>query len=419
MRRNILNFLKLISPLFIVFFLLSTKIFSYDFQIKSLRVFSNREQTSFPVIDLSEQSKKFISIEFDIQSNEMPNLSIVFRFCDSDWNVYDNAFLLNPLYNTENNLWLETSPTIVKGARYHYSGTFPNHNVTFPYSGNWKFFIVDSNNRDIVYDSGRFFVVQPFIKMNVELAKEGLQGDVSQFAILQRSISIKTNFILPDTLFPANIKKVVIIHNRQIYYPIVIDRISYTEDRFYEWNASNKFSFTARNLHPGNRYRETDLRNVGKYGTPTVNAKFGNIETSNLFTQERRDFFGGSFLMDFKNEYADYMNVVFRLRPPDDVKSSIFLVGAFTNWRVLPEYEMYDDNGLMNLSVELKRGVYDYQYVTGNVVGDHVENINWEILEGNFFETDAEYYIFLYYQTPEKGGYENIIGFKKYNSGAL
>lgn len=419
MRRNILNLSKLFFPFLLILFLLSGEIIPSDFQIKSLRVFSNHDQTSFPVIDLSEKTKQLITIEFDVQSDNMPSLSIVFRFCDSDWNVYDNAFLLNPLYNTEYNLWFENMPTIVKGAHYHYSGTFPNNNVTFPYSGNWKFFIVDSNNRDLVYASGRFYVVQPFIKMNVELAKEGLHGDVSQYNVLQRSISIKTSFALPDTLFPSNVKKVVLVHNRQMYNPIVIDRINYTEDRFYEWNASNKFSFVARNLHPGNRYRQTDIRDSGKYGTPTVNAKFGEIETSNLFTQGRRDFFGGSMLMNFKNEHADYMNVVFKLRAPDDVKSSIFLVGAFNDWRVLPEYEMYDDKGMMNLSVQLKRGVYDYQYVTGDIVGDHIEDINWEILEGNFFETDAEYYIFLYYQTPEKGGYEKIIGFKKINTGAL
>ncbi|MCL4550757.1 MAG: DUF5103 domain-containing protein [Bacteroidetes bacterium] len=419
MRRNILRLPGFLFALIAVLFLTRTDFFSAGFQIKSLRVYSNHDQTSFPVLDLSEKTKNLITIEFDVQSDNMPNLSIVFRFCDSDWNVYDSAFLLNPLYNTEYNIWFDNLPITIRGAHYHYSGSFPNNNVNFPYSGNWKFFIVDSNNRNIVYDSGRFFVVKPFVNLNVEVAREGLQGDNSKFAVLQRSISIRTNFTLPDTLFPSNVKKVVIIQNRKMYYPIVIDRINYTEDRFYEWNASNKFSFIARNLHPGNRYRETDLRDIGKYGTPTVNAKFGNIETSNLFTKEGRDFYGGSLLMNFKNEYAGYMNVVFKLRSPDDVKSSIFLVGAFNNWRVLPEYEMYDDKGMMNLSIELKRGVYDYQYVTGNVVGDHVENINWEILEGNFFETDAEYYIFLYYATPEKGGYEKVIGYKKINTGAL
>ena len=256
MRRNILGLRGFFFALIAVLFLTRTDIFSADFQIKSLRIYSNHDQTSFPVLDLSEKTKNLITIEFDVQSDNTPNLSIVFRLCDSDWNVYDSAFLLNPLYNTEYNLWLDNVPTTVKGARYHYAGSFPNNNVNFPYSGNWMFFIVDSNNRELVYSSGRFFVVQPFVKMNVELAKEGLQGDNSQFAILQRSISLRTNFTLPDTLFPSNVKKVVIVQNRKMYYPIVIDRINYTEDRFYEWNASNKFSFIAKNHQTKNKTSE-------------------------------------------------------------------------------------------------------------------------------------------------------------------
>ncbi len=419
MRRNILKLSGIFFALIVIFFLPEADLYSSDFQIKSLRVFSNRDQTSFPVLDISEKTKDLITIEFDVRSDHMPSFSIIFRFCDSDWNVYDNAFLLNPIFNTEYNLWFDNVPTIVKGARYHYSGTFPNNNVNFPYSGNWMFFIVDSNNRYLIYASGKFYVVRPFVEMNIELARRGLQGDDSQLAILQRSISLKTSFTLPDTLFPSNVKKVVIIRNRKMYYPIVIDRLNFTEDRYYEWDAARKFSFVAKNLRPGNRYRKTDIRDIGKYGTPTVNAKFGDIETSNLFTQGKSDFYGGSLLTNFKNEYADYVNVVFRLRAPDNLKSSIFLVGAFNNWSVLPEYEMYNDKGMMSLSIELKRGVYDYQYVTGEVVGNRVENIDWEILEGNFFETDGEYYIFLYYQTPEKGGYEKVIGFKKINTGTL
>jgi len=74
---------------------------------------------------------------------------------------------------------------------------------------------------------------------------------------------------------------------------------------------------------------------------------------------------------------------------------------------------------MMNLSLQLKRGIYDYQYVTGEVAGDHIENINWEILEGNFWETRNEYFIFLYYKTIEKGGYDKIIGYKKIMSNSL
>ncbi len=388
-------------------------------QIKSLRVYSSGDQINFPIIDYSDTDKGSITIDFDVQADYMPNLNIIFKFCDADWNPYDNEFLSNRIYNTETNLWFDKLPTNIRGARYHYNGSFPNNNVTFPFSGKWKFFIVDSQNRNLIYASGKFFVVYPQVKLNIQVASEGLQGEMKEIASTGRTLSLRTNFLLPDSLFSANVKRVEIIANRKFNYPIVIDRNSFSPDRFFEWNAASKFSFIARNVRPGNEYRTTDIRDIGKYNAPPVYAHFGEVEISNLFTMGRRDFNGASYLLDFKNDHAEYIKGTFRLRSPDEIKSSIFLVGSFNDWKVLPEYEMFDDNGMMNLSVELKRGVHEYQYVTGQIVNRSVENINWEILEGNFYQTENEYRIFLYYGSEEKGGYDKIIGYKKIKTGAL
>lgn len=392
---------------------------AFDPQIKSLRVYSSGDQINFPIIDYSDPDKGSITIEFDVLSDYMPNVNIIFKFCDADWNPYNNAFLSNPIYNSETNLWFDKLPNNIRGARYHYKGLFPNNNVTFPFSGNWKFYIVDSYDKNMVLASGLFYVVNPLVKLNIKVAKEGLQGKMNEIASSGRTLSIRTNFVVPDSLFSANVKRVEIIVNRKFNYPIVIDRNSYSSDRFYEWNAASKFSFIARDIRPGNEYRRTDIRDIGKYNATPVYAHFGEIELSNLFTMGRRDFNGASYLLDFRNDQAEYIKVTFRIRPPDDIKSSIFLVGSFNDWKVLPEYEMFDDNGMMNLSVELKRGVHEYQYVTGQIVDGSVENINWEILEGNFYETENEYNIFLYYESEEKGGYDKIIGHKKIKTGAL
>jgi len=121
--------------------------------------------------------------------------------------------------------------------------------------------------------------------------------------------------------------------------------------------------------------------------------------------------------MKFKKEYAEYMDVEFRLRLPDNYYENVFLVGAFNNWEILPDYKMNDDAGLFTKTIELKRGVYDYQYVTADINDDYIENVSWIELEGNDWNTENEYYLFLYYDSPEIGGYDKIIGFTKINSG--
>jgi hypothetical protein len=416
MRRNILIIFKI--GYFLLFFLLASNLLAKDFQVKSLRVYSSQEQISFPIIDLSDKLKNSITIDFDVDGDNYPTFVIIFKFCDSEWNPYESAFLQDPMYNTERSLWFETLPTTIKGASYHFRGSFPNKNVHFPFSGKWRFYIVSSMDYSRIYGMGRFYVVRPEIKINTGWTKE--TADISsRINELNRTLAVRTSFSLPDTLFQANVKKVEIINNRKLSDPVIIDRDKFTGDRFFQWNGAKEFTFVARNIKPGNKYRQTDTRNYNVYNTPNVSAKFGNIETSNLFTRLYRDFNGGFELLDFKDPYADYLNVQFKLRTPDDLFAPVFLVGSFTDWEVLPEFEMRNDKGMRYITVELKRGIYDYQYVTGNVIGDKVDNIDWQVLEGNFYETENEFYIFLYYTTIEKGGYDKIIGYKKITTGAL
>lgn len=390
-----------------------------DFVIKSLRVYSSLSEISFPIIDKSDSSKKTITIEFDVQGNYAPALNIIFKFCDKDWQPYENIFLANIGYNTEYNLWLEKLPLRVTDARYHYTGIFPNQNVTFPYSGKWKFFIVDSQNPDKVYGEGKFFVVIPEVKLNISITKNRMENVIPEIAALGRTITIFTSFTLPDTLFESNIQLVEIIENKKISYPIRIDKTKLTEQNYYEWNGSNKFLFIAKDIKPGNEYRQTDLRDINRFNQKNVNAQYDGIEVSNFFKKRNRDLNGASILTNYKNDYAEYLNVTFKIRPPENITSSVFLVGDFNNWQVLPDYELYDDEGLLNLTIELKRGIYDYQYVTADKINEEIKNINWYVLEGNFWETENDYHIFLYYKSPEKGGYDKIIGYKKINSGGL
>ncbi len=397
--------------IFLFFFVFQLEIFS-QVEIKSLKVYSNNDETSFPIINLLDK-ENFLSIEFDVLAKEEPNLSIVFRPCDSNWNEYENPFLFNPLYDKELNLWFDRLPINLVGANYHYYGKFPNNNVQFTTSTKWKFFISNNQNRNIIYAEGKFYVIQPEVKLNVSTKREAMQGDYGDLAILGRTISIKTSFTLPDSLFQNNVIKVEIIKNRMINQPIIIDRKNFTESNFYEWDAAKSFSFIARNIKPGNEYRQTDTRNVSKYIPYNVDARFGEFDVSDLFTKRKNDINGASLLMNWRNENSDYLNVRFRLKPPENITKPIFLVGAFNDWKVLPEYEMYDDNGIMNLTIQLKRGLYDYQYVVADIQNDKIINEDWYILEGNFFETRNEYHIFLFYQAQEKGGYEKIIGYKK------
>jgi hypothetical protein len=130
--------------------------------------------------------------------------------------------------------------------------------------------------------------------------------------------------------------------------------------------------------------------------------KFGN-----------RDLNGSYVLTNYKNDYATYLNVNFRIKPPEEFLGDIFLVGSFNNWQPNENYKLEKNGEIFAKTIQLKRGIYDYQFVTGYLTNNSIKDENWIYLEGNFWETSNEYHVFLYYKDPNYGGYDRIIGFKK------
>ncbi|HEX2963601.1 MAG TPA: type IX secretion system plug protein domain-containing protein [Ignavibacteriales bacterium] len=387
-------------------------------RVLSLKAYTNRDETTLPVLLYDEGGSDLLTIEFDADADQAPSLSIVFKFCDRNWTPYTNLFLENIGQNVARNLAFEVLPVTVQEAKYHFKGSFPDEYgyVDFPFSGKWRFYITDSQDTSKVYASGKFYAVHPIMDAKSNIKHEFLE-DINYFPTdLARVFNLTTDFTLPDELFPFNVENVEIIENHKIDYPYFVERKQdNTLNRYYTWDGNRKFSFTSKELRPGNEYRETDLRNYNIFNSRNVNAQFDGVETSRFFRENlRRDLNGGSVLTRYKDENAVYMNVTFRLRPPEDYSKKIFLVGSFTNWDVLPEYEMKEErSGIFTETVLLKRGIYDYQYVLAHLDDGKVNGIDWLTLEGNTFTTNNIYHVFIYYADPDKGGYDRIIGYQK------
>ncbi len=381
-----------------------------NISIKSLIAYPGNDVTSLPVI-----TDNGLTVEFDVQANDVPQLSFVFRFCDKNWTPTGNLFLANHGHNIFNNPDYDVLPVTVKEARYHFKESFPDKrgDISFPWSGKWMYFITDTYDTSKVYASGRFVVIEGTVPMNVSLTKEKLEDKTYFPTELAYIFNITSEINLPQKYHPMFVDHLEIIENHKTEYPYVVDRSFNTNQRQFYWDGDRKFTFTIRDIRPGNEYRQTDIRNYNKYTGETVKAQFDGLEYSRFFEEGPPDLNGGEILLNYKNDYATYKNVVFSIRPSDPVYSDIFLVGAFNNWIVEPGYKMNEQGGIYSLTIPLKRGIYDYQYVIGEVSGNTVKDIDWYTLEGNSWDTSNYYYVFLYYNDPDLGGYDHIIGYAR------
>ena len=390
--------------------LFSIHLFPQNIQVKSLKYYPENDETGFPLIGIGPNGG-YLTIDFDIKAKRIPDFNIVFRFCDKNWKPYDNIFLSNFGKNIARNLNVEKLPTTVLEADYHFRGTYPdvNNYVDFPFSGNWMFFITDAQDTSMVFAYGKFFVVQDIIDIHDTLKTETLEGGNYFPNELGKVFNITTDFNLSDKLYPGNVNIVSIIENHKLDYPIVIDRNFNTNTRQYYWDANRKFTFIARDIRPGNEYRQTDLRNINKFNSVDVNAQFDGLEYSRFFKQGPKDHNGGSLIDNYRNPNSTYMNVDFSISPPDNTYGDVFLVGSFNNWDILAGYRMDYNSGIFSKTIQLKRGIYDYQYVLADYTNGIISNPDWYILEGNSWETSNEYNIFVYYNEPTNGGYDRII----------
>lgn len=396
--------------IFLLLFAIFSSILAQEPVIKSLQVYSNNNITGLQVLRLGTSDK--LHIDFDIDSEHEPALSIIFQFCNNEWETYDNILLENLGENTLYSANVEFLPSTSEGANFFVKETFPKEDVNFPFSGKWIFLITDPHDESIVYEWGKFYVVEELVELETDIIEWRRERSISSNSANDRVYNLKIDFEIPDSLDPFRIKYVEIIKNNEVPYPLVISKDSFNSSRGYEWDGNKKFQFVIRDLEPGAEYRQVNLNDHHWHQLPVTRAQYDGIEYSRFYKMNHRDFNGGFKLMNKNNQYSDYLISTFEFKPHEKIDDNIYIVGSFTNWEVLPWFKLKNKDDIYSISLELKRGIYDYKYVTGRDDDEVVDYIDWNLFEGNFWETQNVYSIFLHYQTPERGDYDKIIGYK-------
>ena len=94
------------------------------------------------------------------------------------------------------------------------------------------------------------------------------------------------------------------------------------------------------------------------------------------------------------------------------IGEDIFINGNFTDNNFTDKYRMvYDEEHRQYyIALRLKQGLYNYQYLNKSGASYSTAKI-----EGNYFETENEYQIFVYYR-PSGQRYDSLIGVQNIQS---
>jgi len=411
-------------------FLLMIKVYSYSQEnyecrnkiykdnIKTVLLYREGWEFSYPIIDL--KSDKHMILEFDDLNNVSTDYSYTFIHCDSEW----KPSILNPVeyikgFEEEQILDYESSfNTLVQYT--HYRLSLPNENMQPIISGNYILLVYEGYDRDNPIISRRFYVVDEQIVIDATEKRSSIVNSINDSQEIEIKLYDKKGIIYN----PQDHLKVVTLQNNN--QEIYIDRFSpdYIKGNTFEYNNPRKMRFKG-----GNEYRYFNVKNT-KYLTDRFHSILFNkpYYIFELIRERPKPILPYTYAQDINGEMlivadyidnyeleADYVYVDFTLDYDFELTAGNFYVyGAISGWEINKRNKMSYDFGdkAYKLRMLLKQGFYNYEYI---YVGNNEKVIDLSLTEGNHYETENNYVIYVYYK-PQGSEYDQLIGYKIINS---
>ncbi|RYD80455.1 MAG: DUF5103 domain-containing protein [Sphingobacteriales bacterium] len=352
---------------------------------------------SYPIMDLTSGER--LTLEFDILgTGQSKSLQYTFVHCDADWNrsnILQSDYIAG-LFSDNILSYSFSTSTFYKYT--HYRVDLPSEDIRPKISGNYML-IVYENDIEQPIIARKFYVYdrQVAVTADVHRATYAKYRDSHQ----EIDFTINTQDLTPVDAF--NDIKVVLKKNWNTITEIRDLKPTYVNDKGLVYNYEEGNLFEA-----GNEYRAFDTRDVRYKGIGIKTYIRDSIYHAILFTDEDRSYKQYSTYIDQNGNYtittrngidastdADYIDVNFKLKPSYSEEQKTYIYGALTNWQIDERFRMnYNVRDGYTCNVLLKQGYYDYEYVVVNENGEFVP----AVFEGNHWETENNYTIFVYYK---------------------
>lgn len=375
--------------------------------IKTINFKSNTPETQLPILKLGES----VVLEFDVLNGDEDDYYYKVEHYNSDWTPsilmksefmdgFDNQRIRN--YQNSFNTYQIYS---------HYQLTIPNDQTRrLKVSGNYLLSIYNSN--DALVFSRKFMIYENLTAVGVNIKRS---RDVKYIEEKQRiEIIVSSNNIQLNN--PTQTVKALIVQNNNLNTAISNLKPQYTLGNQLIYKYDTESSFLG-----GNEYLFFENKDVRAANTGIRAIDLQDLYHNYLFTNVERASKPYTYNPDINGNYvvtvldadnpaieADYVWMHFSLVPTESFKNkNVHLYGNFNNY-VIDESTKLIYNETYNIltnTMLLKQGFYNYKYVVVNNDG----TLNEGGVSGNFYQTENNYKVIIYYR--DLGArYDKIIG---------
>lgn len=381
--------------------------------VETVQVYPPGEPLGDPFLVLGDNSSKLL-LSFDIFGQEYENLEYTLIHCSADWiptDLLPNEYIegYTEAYIRDYNYSINTKQPYI-----HYRLLFPSDDMRITKSGNYiiKVYPEDKSSEPLFVK--RVMVLDPKTSVG---GKVNRSSDPS-IRKTHQEVDFQVNIRTLGSQFPSKEIRVFVRQNgRWDNMKHDLQPLSISEGVMdFDLNEGNVFNGL-------NTFRYFDFSSQ-KYNSEYLDRidVSGDIDKVYLLPDHIRrhkeyiadpDFHGVYFIetKDWTNSRveAEYSDVHFTLNYDVPlIDGEVFVVGELTNWRITPYNKMtYNyEKKAYETTLYLKQGYYSYVYAfleTGSIEGDV------SFFEGNHYETQNYYYVFVYYRAPGTV-YDQLVG---------
>jgi hypothetical protein len=394
----------------------------YRSNIRSVTLTRYADIYSYPVMTLNSADQ--FELHFDDMDNDVKSYYYTYLLCNTDWTP-STLFSFDYIRGFQNVRISDYRNSSIAITRYtHYEAVLPDRNCVPVRSGNYllKVFL-DGDTSKIVFTK-RFLVVDN----RSTIATEIQQPFNSQWFQKYQKVSVGVTLNSTVNVFNQNDIHVVIIQNFAWPTALYLNRPNIFRGNYFGYNDEATTSFPG-----GKEWRWIDLRSL-RLMTDRMQRLDKNKTVTDVFVKpdgERlqqpylyyRDL-NGLFTIengDNVNPYwqGDYAYVHFSYFPPANRPyegKNIYIYGELTGYAINDSTKMTfnTDRGAYEKTLFLKQGYYNYSYVS---ITDSRNGENFSIAntEGNYWATENNYMVLVYYHAFGSRA-DELIGFTSLNS---
>lgn len=384
--------------------------------VRTLRIrYADTTQPERPILTLGGDEQ--LEISFDELSHETRNYTYTLLHLNADGtesNLSSSEYLQG---FTTQDITDYTTSLNTQQLYTHYSFLFPNEDMQPLVSGNYALKIYEDGDRDNVVAYVCFSVVEPLVSIDINV-----RGNTDiELAGRYQQLDIDVNFGEMNIVNPAGDITLLVRQNGRTDNEVLNPRPTYIENRRLRYINQKQLIFEA-----GNEYRHFDIASQYFKGYNVDRIYFDrNFYHAFLFPDEIKS--ESPYLTEYDangqcvvhaekvqddDTEADYMWVHFLLPATEPwFTGSLFVNGDLTYNCFTTENRMQYDakHQAYTLSLYLKQGGYDYQYL---FLEKGKTSATTFPAEGSHWQTQNEYTVYVYYHPFGSRG-DRLIGVKR------